>query len=143
MKSYACYPNARNRYQAPVMGFVNPYFPRFTQETAKQNMVANRPAANIIREEAAYKIQLAVPGFSKEQIKIELQDDQLIITGSASAQDDNIKSVRKEFDYSGFKRTFRLHKNANTAAMTAGFEQGILTIVIPDASPETININIQ
>ncbi len=143
MKSYACYPKSGMRFQAPVAGFTNPYFAQYAKEAAKQNNVANRPSANIVREEAAYKIQLAVPGLTKEQIKIELNEDQLIVTGPEANKETEPKFVRKEFDYAAFKRTFRLHKNANTAAMTASFDQGILTIVIPDASPETININIQ
>lgn len=144
MKSYSCYPKSGMRFQSPVSGFANPYFfTPFAKEAIKQNPVANRPAANIIREEAAYKIQLAVPGLTKEQIKIELNEDHLVITGPDANKDESPKYARKEFDFAGFKRTFRLHKNANTAAMTAGFEQGLLTIVIPDATPETININIQ
>ena len=142
MNPYACYPNARNKFQAPVRGFVNPFSPQFTNETVKRYPVASRPAANIIREENAYKIQLAVPGLSKEQIKIELHEDQLIITGPTPSTEAKPKFIREEFDYSGFKRTFRLHQNADTAAMTAAFDQGLLTIVIPDKAPVTTKINI-
>ncbi len=143
MKSYACYPKSGMRFQAPVAGFANPLFTQYAKEAAKQYQAANRPSANIIREEAAYKIQIAVPGLTKEQIKIELNEDQLVVSGPEANKEAEPKFARKEFDYTDFKRTFRLHKNANTNAMTASFDQGILTIVIPDASPETININIQ
>ena len=124
MKSYACYPGARTRFNAPVGGFVNPYSPRFTNESTMKYPVANRPAANIIREENGFKIELAVPGLAKDQIKIEL------------------KFVREEFDYTGFKRAFRLHQTADTDAMSATFDQGILTLVIPDKVPVTTKINI-
>jgi HSP20 family protein len=143
MKSYACYPKTRVAYGRPYGGFVNPYFPHFTNEVNKSNPVANRPAANIVREDHAYKIQLAVPGLSKEQIKIELNEDQLIITGPVAGEQSKPKFIREEFDYVGFKRTFRLHQHADTAAMTAGFEQGILTITIPDKNLVTTKINIQ
>ena len=143
MKSYACYPKSGVRFQAPVAGFVNPFYTQAAREAVKQNTVANRPGANILREEAAYKIQIAVPGLTKEQIKIELNEDQLVVSGPGANQETSPKYVRREFDYADFKRTFRLHKNADTNAMTASFDQGILTIVIPDATPETIKINIQ
>lgn len=142
MKSYACYPNGRTRFQAPMGGFVNPYFTQKTNEAAGSNPVANRPAANIIREEGAYKIQLAVPGLSKEQIKIEFADGQLIVSGAAKETTEKPKFVRAEFDYAGFKRTFRLHKNADVAAASASFDQGLLTIVIPDLAQVTTKINI-
>jgi HSP20 family protein len=131
------------RFQAPVSGFVNPFFTQYAKEAPSHYPVANRPAANIIREEAAYKIQIAVPGLTKEQIKIELNEDQLVVSGMEANKNAQPKFARKEFDYTGFKRTFRLHKNENTEAMTASFDQGILTIIIPDATPESININIQ
>jgi HSP20 family protein len=140
MKTYACYPKARTRFHAPAFGFFNPYSSSATQPEEER---INRPSANIIREESGYKIQLAVPGLTKDQIKIELNDDQLVITGPAVDKETQLKYVRKEFDSNGFKRVFRLHKNANAAAMTASFEHGILTIVIPDAAPETVKINIQ
>jgi HSP20 family protein len=145
MKPYACYPKTRAGYRAPVYGLVNPYFTPFTKEAEKTTRTGSLPAANILREEGAYKIQLAVPGLTKEQIRIELNEDQLVITGPAAHDTEGTKPkfVRHEFDYTGFKRTFRLHKNANISAMTAVFENGILTIVIPDAIPETIKINIQ
>jgi HSP20 family protein len=143
MNAYACYPKARTRFQAPVRGFVNPFFPHFANEAVNRNPVANRPAANIIREENAYKIQLAVPGLSKEQIKIELIEDQLIISGPAPSAEAKPKYIREEFDYADFKRTFRLHQNADIAAMTAAFDQGLLTIIIPDKAPVTTKINIQ
>ena len=142
MKSYACYPNGRTRFQAPMGGFVNPYFTQTTNDEIGRNHVATRPAANIIREEGAYKIQLAVPGVSKDQIKIEFIDGQLIISATPAEATDNQKFVRKEFDYAGFKRTFRLHKNADTAATHASFDQGLLTIVIPDLAQVTTKINI-
>jgi HSP20 family molecular chaperone IbpA len=142
MKSYACYPNGRTRFQAPMGGFVNPYFTQSTNDATRRNPVANRPAANIIREESAFKIQLAVPGVSKDQIKIEFREGQLIISGTPTEAADKPKFVREEFDYTGFKRTFRLHKNADTEATHASFDQGLLTIVIPDLAQVTTKINI-
>jgi HSP20 family protein len=143
MKSYACYPKTRAVYARPFAGFANPYFPHYTNGVSKQFSTADRPSANIVREENAYKIELAVPGLSKEQIKIELNDDQLIITGPNAEEETAQKFIRKEFDYAGFKRTFKLHKNADVSSMTATFEQGILTITVPDRTPVSTKINIQ
>jgi len=83
-----------------------------------------------------------VPGLSRDQIKIELHEDQLIITGPAPSTDSRPKYIREEFDYTGFKRTFRLNQTADTEAMSASFDQGLLTIVIPDKTPVTTKINI-
>ena len=142
MKSYVCYPGARTRFTAPVSGFANPYFPQTSNEAKKRYPVANRPAANIIREENAFKIQFAVPGLTRDQIKIELHEDQLTISGPAANVDPKPKYLREEFDYTGFKRSFRLSQQADASAMSAAFEQGLLTITIPDKVPLTTKINI-
>ncbi|HZV70423.1 MAG TPA: Hsp20/alpha crystallin family protein [Saprospiraceae bacterium] len=138
MKPYACYPGVRARFQpfnvhAPQVQHV-PFTP------GKES----RPAANIVRKDGAYEIQLAVPGFSKEQIRIEVIEGQLNVTATNHNQDgEKPKFLRQEFDASSFKRVFKLHKNANSSALKAAFDQGVLTIVIPDREPETIKIEIQ
>ena len=143
MKSYACYPKTRAMYARPFTPFANPFFQRFTVEPSKGSAINERPLANIQREEKAYKILLALPGVTKEQIKIEIKDDHLIISGAASAESVDPKFVRKEFDFTGFKRTFRLHKEADTTAMTASYEQGILVVTIPDKTQVTTKIDIR
>lgn len=143
MKSYACYPKTQSGYCAPGVRFFNPQFTPSTVDNGKNTMAPSRPGANILRTEGAYVIQLAIPGLSKDQVKIELHEDKLIITGPEALTTSEVKFTRREFDYAGFKRVFRLHKNANTTAISASFENGILTITVPDAQPENIKINIQ
>lgn len=143
MRSYSCIPKAGMRYQAPMSGFVNPNFQRFAPNATNSHTMASRPAANILREEKGFKIQLAVPGLTKEQIKIEFIDSDLVISAITSTEETKASFRRKEFDYTAFKRIFRLHKNADITAITATCEQGLLTISIPDRTPVTTQINIK
>jgi HSP20 family protein len=132
---------ARTRYQPMMTRFVSPYY---FPSHAKTNYRATteHPAVNIVRKESAYTIDLALPGLTKEQIRIDVADNQLTVSAQQTPAPDQAKFVRKEFDYTNFKRTFRLHQNANTEAMTASFENGILTITIPDLKPEVKSIEI-
>ena len=143
MRSYACHPKTRAAYRAPITGFVNPFFTMPHQASQAGSRANARPAVNILRTENAYKVQLAVPGLSKADVKIELTDDQLIVSSIKTAEAQKPKMLREEFDYTGFKKVFRLHVNADTAAMSATCEAGVLTIVIPDKAPVTTQINIQ
>jgi len=104
--------------------------------------MVSSPSANILRNESAYVIEMAVPGLGKEDIKIEVINNELVVSAVEATQESKTNFVRHEFDYKKFKRTFRLHKNANADAMTASFNQGILTIVVPDREPETRKIEI-
>jgi len=139
MKSYACYPGAR--FRPSTARFFAPRYPMY-YTTAQQSDTTQSPSANIRREDSAYVIELAVPGLGKENIQIEINDDQLIVSAKDVKNETNPNFVRREFDFAGFKRTFRLHKNANTEAMQASFHQGMLTIVIPDREPESRKIEI-
>jgi len=147
MKSYTCYPGSRARFYPMRSAFIHPSFGFDVPfEGAKESSIS-RPAANISRKEGAYEIQIAVPGMTKDKIKIEVIDEKLIVTAvnpeNAETASGNFKSIRQEFNYDGFKRIFKLHKNANSTALRASFNQGILTIVIPDKEAETIKIDIQ
>jgi HSP20 family protein len=106
-------------------------------------MVSTMPLANILREQDGYTIELAVPGLSRDQIKIEHLDHQLVISAVPKEEATAIKNIRREYDFAGFKRIFRLQKNANVAAISALYHQGTLVIHIPDLVPETKNISIQ
>ena len=147
MKSYTCYPGSRARFYPMRSSFLRPGFGFNVPFEATKESYVTQPAANIFRKEGAYEIQLAVPGLAKDKIKIEVIDDQLMVTAvkteNAETASGNSKSIRQEFNYDGFKRVFRLHKNANSSALKASFNQGVLTIVIPDKEAETIKIDIQ
>jgi len=139
MKSYACYPGMR--FQPRTARFVSPRYPH-SYSTQQTDSMVSSPSANILRKESAYVIEMAVPGLGKEDIKIEVINNELVVSAVEATQESKTNFVRHEFDYKKFKRTFRLHKNANADAMTASFNQGILTIVVPDREPETRKIEI-
>ena len=141
MKPYACRPNVRTRFQSPASQF-NP-FNHHWQEANSKDLKVTRPAANIIRRESGYEIQLAVPGISKDQIKLQVIEGQLIISANTSSHDTTPTFVRHEFDYTNFKRSFNLQQNADTDNLKASFDQGILSIVIPTKEPQVRKIEIQ
>jgi HSP20 family molecular chaperone IbpA len=139
MKSYACYPGARLH---PLAQVVNPGYPR-TYNREYRRPTSQFPATNIIRTETGHVIEMAVPGLSKDQLTISIENEQLTVAANATAEATKEKKVRQEFDYTTFKRVFRLHSNANTEAMSAAMNNGVLTINIPDSEPEVRNISIQ
>lgn len=141
MKPYAFSPVMRTRFQPATPFVIRPYnYQRpFTKDFEQK---VTTPSANILRMENGYEIRMAVPGVPKHLIKIEVVENQLVVSANQPSQDEQLKFVRHEFDFNGFKRTFNLHKNADTAQLKASFDQGILTITIPDREPETRKIEI-
>ena len=139
MKSYASFPV---RGSFPLSPFAAPVYPRqYTREYRRPTV--QLPATNILRNESGFVIEMAVPGLTREHLSIQVDNDQLIVSASANTEETKPAFVRQEFDFSNFKRVFRLHKNANTEAMTATVNQGVLTITVPDKEPAVRKIDIQ
>ena len=88
------------------------------------------PAINIIETDRAYILQLALPGYHKDNLLLETQDDVLVISAEASPVPSYYKDIRRfhkrEFVTGSFTRSFLLPEDVSTA--TASFEGGILSI---------------
>ena len=101
------------------------------------------PVTDFYRDESGNQIiELALAGFRRDDLAIEIKDNQ--ITVSAHKQDDeNIQSSRRIARRS-FKKTFIDHSNKlNLASSDASFEDGLLKISVPpliEANPVAIEI---
>jgi len=106
--------------------------------------IGKTPLVNILKSQGAYRIDLALPGFTREQIQLEVADQQLTVrTVAAEAPNPGSKFTRKEFHYSGFSRTFRLPEHTDTARIEAHLEAGVLRITLPAVEPTSKSIHIQ
>lgn len=90
------------------------------------------PSTNIFKEGNVYNVELALPGFSKKDIDLQIKDDVLIIKSNVDHTDKKKNYKFREFDYSSFERSFSLSKDSDQENITANFKHGILTIQIPD-----------
>lgn len=94
------------------------------------------PAVNIIESDKDYKVELAAPGLTKEDIKVRVDDnDHLVITvenkNESGEKDEKGKYLRREFSYSQFQQTMVLPDNVDKEGIEARQENGVLTVTIP------------
>jgi molecular chaperone IbpA len=100
-------------------------------ETTKQ--IQNYPPFNIKKvDENKYALELAIAGFSRQDIDIELVDGTLVI--SAQAIEDTSEYVWKGISNKAFTRQFTLADN--TEVKEAKFANGLLTIILESVSPK-------
>lgn len=79
-----------------------------------------------------YEIQLIAAGRSREDFRLDIADDILTIHVSAPEQNaDEGQWQRREFRFRKFERSFQLSDKINSEAITAAYEAGVLTIVLP------------
>ena len=115
----------------PVMRMIMRNFMNQEQETERR--CRWMPATNITEDEKAFYLEMAVPGFSKKDIKISVEKDMLKIfserTREENKQEQNYRV--REFGQSDFCRTFNLGEHIDQDNIKAEYKDGILSVTLP------------
>jgi len=92
------------------------------------------PPYNILKSDNNYTISLAIAGFSKDEVDISLQENELVVKGVAKDQDDKIEFLHRGIAGRNFERKFKL---ADTIKVSdASYEDGLLNIYLEREIPE-------
>ena len=88
---------------------------------------------NIKDTKEGYQIEVAAPGFKKEDISVKVEGNLLTISAETKQESEvkEEKYTRKEFNFSSFKRSFTLPKTIEVAKVGGNYENGILTVTLP------------
>ncbi|MDR0801013.1 Hsp20/alpha crystallin family protein [Fluviicola sp.] len=91
------------------------------------------PAVNIKENHKDFDVELAVPGFKKEDFKVNVENNVLTINAEKKEDknEETSKYTRKEFTYSSFSRSFSLPENINSEKIDAKYSDGILRLRVP------------
>jgi molecular chaperone IbpA len=117
-------------YYAPLAIGIDRFFTE-VENAIKGN--TTYPPHNVIKDgEDSYGIELAVAGFSRDQISIETQDGLLKITGEA--QTDEREYVYKGISTRSFTRQFTLAEYVEVTDAT--LQDGILSVSLKRNVPE-------
>ena len=104
------------------------------------------PTANIKEEESSFLVELSVPGFSRDELNIELDNNNLLRINGEREEESEEKSdnyTRKEFNYNSFTRSFQLPQAINENEITANCKNGMLHIKLPKSQAAILNKNIR
>ncbi len=103
------------------------------------------PSADIAEDEKSYFVNLVLPGVNKEEVKVELNEGILTVSGERKFQkEENGKKYHTvESSYGTFKRSFKLPENANAESIEAEYKYGILNITIAKQEGKVTKSTIQ
>jgi len=123
---------------------INRYFARSRPATARKGDWV--PAVDIREEENRFVLTADVPGVSRENIDITLEDGVLTIRGERSArQESEAEGYRRRERVQGaFQRQFTLPDTVNAEQINATVKDGVLEIAIPKLEkprPKKITVN--
>ena len=89
------------------------------------------PAVNVIENKEVYELQFAIPGYSKDEVKISIENNTLTISAEFESKEESTTYSRREFVKTSFERSFTLPRSIYTDKIEAAFENGILNIKLP------------
>ena len=123
---------------------INTQFPEIEKQVGVKPFSGTAyPKVNVYEYDTKVGIIAEIPGLDKKDLKIEVEDGILIISGDKHGlfDDEGAKVLRRELKGSSFKRQFELGEELDGKNIKAKFEDGILSIEIPKIEPETPKTN--
>lgn len=93
---------------------------------------------DITEKDGTYVLEADLPGFKKEDISIDIDKDCLTISAEHKSEENEEKTdnyIRRERFYGSYTRSFNV-KGIDTDAITAAYNDGVLTLTMPKKEPE-------
>lgn len=117
----------------------------FSDAVARSGGSTFTPKVDIVENEKSFEIHMAAPGLSKEDFKIEVNENHLTISGerkfSAEKKEKNFHSI--ETQYGSFSRSFALPENVDGAKINARYNNGILELTLPKDEKKVLKQSIK
>jgi HSP20 family protein len=102
---------------------------------------------NIDETNEGYHLELNAPGRNKEDFKVNVENGLLTISyeKKESQEQKDYKTIRREFSFRSFKRSFSIDDKINADGIQARYENGVLKLYLPKkeevkVSPKEISI---
>ena len=114
-------------------GLVDNFFGKEFSSLMDQTVGFSSPAVNIKENKEGFVLEIAAPGFNKDQFKLNL--DHHVLTVSAESKHETEKTegkyTRREFSYGSFRRSFTLPETVQAENIDAEYQHGVLMIHLP------------
>ena len=115
---------------------------------AQRNVSKWYPAVDVLEGKDAYLIRAELPGMKKDDIKVEVKDGALVLSGEMKSEKpaDGVEYRHVERVAAKFWRSFTLPDNVKQDGIEASYKDGILEIRVAkaeEAKPKQIQINVQ
>jgi len=105
----------------------------FNDSLMSRDYFKSVPAVNISERANDFFIEMAAPGFTKDDFKVNVENEVLTISAEKKNEkkDETSRYTRKEFQYSTFTRTFTMPENVEADKIGAEYKEGVLALTLP------------
>jgi len=118
---------------------INSQFPEIEKQIGVKPFQGTAyPKVNVYEYDDKVGVIAEIPGLDKKDLKIEVEDGKLTISGDKHGTFDikDAKVIRRELKQSSFKRQFELGDLLDGEKVKANFKDGLLSIEIPKIEPK-------
>ncbi|HLY50672.1 MAG TPA: Hsp20/alpha crystallin family protein [Solirubrobacteraceae bacterium] len=103
------------------------------------------PAIDVVRDNGNLVVHAELPGIKPEEVKIEVEDDILTVSGEHEERTDQKDKhyIRRERRYGSFSRSMALPPGVDAKKIKAKTHDGVVEVTIPlpkEAKKETVKI---
>jgi HSP20 family protein len=100
-------------------------------ELAAEQFIA--PPATVLENADGYTLEVEMPGVSKENLEMWVENNELTIVGRRSMPSVEGTLLHRESRQENFRRTFELDPSIDAEKIGAKIEQGVVTLTLPKA----------
>jgi HSP20 family protein len=138
----------------PITGYANLrsvfsglFDENFGRSSTQPSVSMWHPAVDVLESKDSYLIRAELSGMQKEDIKIEVKDGTLVLSGERKSEKpaEGVEYRHVERVAAKFWRSFSLPENAKPDAIDATYKDGIIEIRVPkteEAKPRQIEISV-
>ena len=147
------FPISRFSLSNPLHGDINTLLDSFFNTPLRavqrtEDSFYSIPRANVAKDTDGYLIQLAAPGYSREDFEINVESNNLTISCSGESHGEvspESSYTTREYSYTTFSRSWSLPKESNADNISARYDAGILTVRIPVTTTEakTLTVDVE
>lgn len=124
-------------YTNDYKGYYDPFFEAFFGK-ANGNVGYLPMKTDVYESDKAYRLDVELPGFEKEDISIDYKDGYLTIAvKSAKHNEEGLKMVRRERFFGETSRQFYLGE-VDEKGIAATYKDGVLSVTAPKVQPEEV-----
>ena len=91
------------------------------------------PAATVLENTDGYTLEVEMPGVTKENLEMWVENNELTILGRRSMPSVEGTLIHRESRSENFRRSFELDPSIDAAKISAKIEQGVATLTLPKA----------
>ncbi|XP_038897782.1 17.3 kDa class II heat shock protein-like [Benincasa hispida] len=94
--------------------------------------------ADVVEYPNSYQFTIDMPGLKSDQIKVKIEDSQLVVSGERKRESEKVKEgklVRKERRLGKYLKKFGLPEATDTDKVSAAYQDGVLSIMVEKKPP--------